>query len=103
MSSAILAIRLLVPYGAMATIRFLHANPALPGAHRRAGDDYGAKASPDWREVDWPKHLYATEIGGRQVRFCDCGPTEPGADPDAPPVVMLHGLGGAWQNWLENI
>ena len=91
----------------MATVRFLHAPPPLPGAHRRAGDDYGAKATPDWREVDWSEHLYDVEIGGRRVRFCDYGPS--GSDSgsaaasDAPPVVMLHGLGGAWQNWLENI
>ncbi|MDQ2939344.1 MAG: alpha/beta fold hydrolase, partial [Actinomycetota bacterium] len=22
---------------------------------------------------------------------------------DGPPVVLLHGLGGCWENWLENI
>jgi pimeloyl-ACP methyl ester carboxylesterase len=78
-------------------VRILHALPPVPGSARRAGDDYGAKASPDWREIDWTPHLYDTVIAGRRVRYCDYGAG------DGPPVVMIHGLGGSWQNWLENI
>ena len=29
------------------------ARPATPWAARRAGDDYGARAEPDWRNIDW--------------------------------------------------
>src|SRR5436305_10535375 len=96
MSSAILAMGH-VPYEAMATVRFLHAAPGLPWAARKAGDDYGAVAQPDWREIDWASHLHDTIVEGRRVRYCDYGTG------DGPPVVMLHGLGGSWQNWLENI
>jgi pimeloyl-ACP methyl ester carboxylesterase len=81
----------------VATIRFLHAPPPRPGAARRAGDDYGARATPDWREIDWSEHVRDITIEGRRVRYCDFG------SGDGPPVVMIHGLGGSWQNWLENI
>src|SRR4051812_21998063 len=97
MSSAIFATGVLVPYEPMATVRILHAAPPLPGAARRAGDDYGAKASPDRREIDWSPRLPDTTIAGRRARYCDWGAG------DGPPVVMIHGLGGSWQNWLENM
>jgi pimeloyl-ACP methyl ester carboxylesterase len=96
MSSAILAMRL-VRYEAMATFRLLYSTPGLPWEARRAGDDYGAIAQPDWREIDWSKHVYDAIVEGRRLRYCDYG------SGDGPPVVMIHGLGGSWQNWLENI
>jgi pimeloyl-ACP methyl ester carboxylesterase len=79
------------------TIMPTKARPALPGAARRAGDDYGATAQPDWREVNWRDHLREVEIAGRRVNYVDIG------SGDGPPVVFVHGLGGAWQNWLENV
>jgi pimeloyl-ACP methyl ester carboxylesterase len=75
---------------------------ALPGNPRRsrfAGDDYGAPATPDWRSVDWRPHLHQVEIDGSSVNYVDYGSGSPGAHP----VVFVHGLGGSWQNWLENI
>jgi pimeloyl-ACP methyl ester carboxylesterase len=54
-------------------------------------------AQPSWREVDWPRHLRRAEIHGSMVNYVDIGEGE-GA-----PVVFVHGLGGQWQNWLENI
>jgi len=39
-------------------------------------------------------------IDGRTVNYVDYGgPGEPGLEP----AVFVHGLGGCWQNWLENI
>ena len=39
-------------------------------------------------------------IDGRSVNYVDYGgPGEAGLEP----VVFVHGLGGCWQNWLENI
>ena len=63
----------------------------------RAGDGYGETAEPDWREVDWPAHIHKVEIDGRMANYADLG------SGDATPAVFVHGLGGQWQNWLENV
>lgn len=76
---------------------FSRPRPAPPWAATRAGEDYGAPATPDWREIDWREHVDDVEIAGRRVRYADIG------DRSAPPVVFVHGLGGNWQNWLENM
>jgi len=72
--------------------------PARLKAARFAGDDYGVTDSPDWREVDWSSHLHRVEIFGTSVNYSDIG--EEGNDR---PILFIHGLGGQWQNWLENI
>src|SRR4051812_33984771 len=84
----------------MATLRASKALPATPWQASRAGDDYGATASPDWRTVDWRPHLRHLVIDGRKVNYVDYGPADSGG---REPVVFVHGLGGCWQNWLENI
>ena len=66
-------------------------------AAKNAGDDYGRTAEPSWREVDWQAHLHEVEIRGRRVNYAELG------EGDRPPLVLIHGLGGNWQNWLENI
>jgi pimeloyl-ACP methyl ester carboxylesterase len=75
------------------------ASPATPWAARRAGDDYGAPADPDWRDVNWAPHVQRVEIAGRAVNYCDYGE----ARDDSRPVVLVHGLGACWQCWLETI
>ncbi|MFL5820537.1 MAG: alpha/beta fold hydrolase [Solirubrobacteraceae bacterium] len=71
--------------------------PATPWAHRKADDDYGVSATPDWRQVDWRAHLRSAQIDGRRVNYVDIG------DGQGTPVILVHGLSGQWQNWLENI
>ncbi|MEA2437382.1 MAG: hypothetical protein QOF65_1938 [Thermoleophilaceae bacterium] len=83
----------------MPTIRPSKALPATPWQAARAGDDYGATASPDWRSIDWGPHLHQMAIDGRSVNYVDYGSSSSGHEP----VVFVHGLGGCWQNWLENI
>jgi pimeloyl-ACP methyl ester carboxylesterase len=74
------------------------AAPSAPWAWRRAvGDGYGQTAEPDWREIDWPAHLNWATIDGAEVNYVDIG------SGDERPLVLVHGLGGQWQNWLENI
>jgi pimeloyl-ACP methyl ester carboxylesterase len=81
----------------MATASASPARPTAPWQARRADDDYGKTAEPDWRQVDWPGHLHQIEIAGRRVNYVDIG------EGGGAPVVLVHGLGGQWQNWLENI
>ncbi len=71
--------------------------PARVRAARLAGDDYGVTAQPDWRQVDWSRHLHRVEIDGREVNYVDIG------SGSREPIVFVHGLAGQWQNWLENI
>lgn len=66
-------------------------------AAKNAGDDYGRTAAPSWREVDWQAHLHQVEIRGRRINYVDIG------DGEMTPALLIHGLGGNWQNWLENI
>jgi pimeloyl-ACP methyl ester carboxylesterase len=71
--------------------------PAPIRAARDAGEDYGATAVPNWREVDWGSHLHQVPIRGRRVNYVDVG------SGDKAPIVFIHGLGGCWQNFIENI
>ena len=73
--------------------------PGLPHRARHAGDDYGASAEPNWRDVNWREHLRQVKVDGATVNLVDYGE----GSPDLHPVVLIHGLGGCWQNWLENI
>lgn len=73
------------------------AAPAPPWRDRDADDEYGCKASPDWRETDWSRELKRMDVDGLPVNYVDVG------SGDEEPVVLVHGLGGQWQNWLENI
>jgi pimeloyl-ACP methyl ester carboxylesterase len=81
----------------MARVFASAARPTTPRAARRADDEYGVTAEPSWRAVDWAAHLHQAEIHGSKVNYVDIG-SGPGE-----PVVFVHGLGGQWQNWLENI
>ena len=82
---------------AKATLRMSKARPALPHAARRADDEYGATAKPDWRLTNWREHLRWAEIEGKQVNYVEIGQGE------GEPIVFIHGLSGSWQNWLENL
>jgi pimeloyl-ACP methyl ester carboxylesterase len=73
------------------------APPASPRRDREADRDYGAGADPNWRDVDWGGLVRQVDVDGRPVNYVDLG----GGDRE--PVVFVHGLGGQWQNWLENL
>jgi pimeloyl-ACP methyl ester carboxylesterase len=73
------------------------AAPAAPWRDRDADDGYGTTATPDWRATDWARELKQIDIDGLPVNYIDVG------SGDENPVVLVHGLGGQWQNWLENI
>jgi pimeloyl-ACP methyl ester carboxylesterase len=54
-----------------------------------------APAPLEWTEIDWTPHVHRTLIGGRRFQYLDYG--------EGPVLLLVHGLGGAWQNWLENL
>jgi pimeloyl-ACP methyl ester carboxylesterase len=73
------------------------ARPARVRAARLAGDGYGETAEPDWRPIPWADHLHQIDVDGTPVTYVDIG------SGDLEPIVFVHGLGGQWQNWLENL
>ena len=58
-------------------------------------DGYGPAGRSRWLDVDWGAHRRFVEIEGRLVNVVELG--------SGPPLVFVHGLGGSWTNWLENI
>jgi len=74
----------------------------LPGAidngllRPGADDAYADGDDATWMQVDWPSMTRKVLVEGREVNVVDTGG-------DRPALVFVHGLGGAWQNWLLNI
>jgi pimeloyl-ACP methyl ester carboxylesterase len=50
-----------------------------------------------WRAVDWRSHQRWVDVAGVSANVISLGPE------DGPPLVFVHGLGGRWTNWLENL
>ena len=82
--------------GPMRTVWPSPSKPARRRAARRADADYGRPAEPSWREVDWPARTREVRIRDGAVNYVDLGDS-------GRAVVFVHGLGGCWQNWLENL
>ncbi|MGH2980438.1 MAG: alpha/beta fold hydrolase, partial [Solirubrobacterales bacterium] len=72
-------------------------------------DPYG-EPDPEWLGIDWRRHLRRVEIDTSGLE------PHPGSESDparttvsfaelgeGPPLLLIHGLGGCWENWLENI
>lgn len=49
----------------------------------------------EWAGIDWTPYVRDVVLRGRRVRYVDVG--------TGPPVVLVHGQGGAWQWWLRVI
>src|SRR5829696_3093849 len=62
-----------------------------------ADDTYADGDDVTWMRVDWPSMTRKILVEGREVNVVDTGGDE------KPVLVFVHGLGGAWQNWLLNI
>jgi pimeloyl-ACP methyl ester carboxylesterase len=56
--------------------------------------EYG-NPEPEWLEVDWRHHLRRVSLPGAEVGYVEMG--------DGEPILLVHGISGSWQNWLENI
>jgi pimeloyl-ACP methyl ester carboxylesterase len=70
----------------------------LPDPTPAEGPDPYGNANPEWLRIDWRDHLRRVDIGGaRAVNYAEMGPGSSKA------LLLVHGLSGSWQNWLENI
>jgi pimeloyl-ACP methyl ester carboxylesterase len=58
-------------------------------------DRYGPAADSAWRHIDWAAHQHWVLVDGTPVNYIEMG--------DGPPLLLIHGLAGSWQNWLETI
>lgn len=58
-------------------------------------DAYGTSDRPDWRSIDWRSARREAIVDGRRLSYLDRG--------EGSPIMLVHGTGGCWQNWLETI
>lgn len=61
-------------------------------------EDYG-RSDGEWLQIEWSRYLNSVTVdsalGTTPVSYVEIG--------QGPPVLFVHGLGGSWRNWLENI
>ncbi len=48
-----------------------------------------------WLEIDWREHQRWVSLEGQALNTIELG--------SGPPIVFIHGLGGSWTNWLEQL
>ncbi len=60
-----------------------------------AGPDTYGNPDPEWLRIDWRSHLRTARVVGTTVNYVELG--------EGPPVLLIHGISGCWQNWLENV
>lgn len=58
-------------------------------------DRYGPEGPSEWLGIDWREHQKWVHVAGSPVNVIDLG--------EGDPIVFIHGLSGAWVNWLENL
>jgi len=58
-------------------------------------DIYGPDGRSEWLDIDWREHQKWVQVAGAPVNVIDLG--------EGDPIVFIHGLSGAWVNWLENL
>lgn len=77
------------------SIRLARGKVSLPEPTPADGPDPYGNPDPDWLEVDWREHLRQVDVVGASANYVEMG--------SGPPLVLVHGLSGAWQSWLEQI
>jgi pimeloyl-ACP methyl ester carboxylesterase len=63
-----------------------------------AKDDYALSDDPGWKDISWDEHTHTIELTHGPLNYVDLGP-----ESGKTPLVLLHGIGGCWQHWLQNI
>ncbi len=61
-----------------------------------ADGDGTTSAMPGWRDRDWSRYEYDVSVAGRRLHYLDVGTGDR-------VFVLIHGMGGRWQHWLENV
>ena len=67
----------------------------LPPATPSDGPDPYGDPDPEWLRINWSAHRHQVDVVGARVNYVEMG--------EGPPLLFVHGLSGAWQNFLENI
>ncbi len=76
-------------------VRLARGKAELPEPTPADGPDPYGNPDPDWLGIDWSEHRREVDVVGARANYVEMG--------QGPPIVFVHGLSGAWQNWLEQI
>jgi pimeloyl-ACP methyl ester carboxylesterase len=66
---------------------------AAPATTERGDSERGSRDA--WTEIDWREHQRWVTVEDSPVNAIELG--------EGPPLVFVHGLGGSWPNWLEQL
>lgn len=77
------------------SIRLATGRAKLPDATPSDGPDPYGNPDPEWLSINWREHLRQVDVVGARANYVELG--------SGPPLVLVHGLSGAWQSWLEQI
>jgi pimeloyl-ACP methyl ester carboxylesterase len=76
-------------------LRLAAGRASLPEPTPADGPDPYGRSGAEWLGIDWRARRREIEVVGARVNYVEIG--------KGPPIVFVHGLSGAWQNWLENL
>jgi pimeloyl-ACP methyl ester carboxylesterase len=76
-------------------VRLAAGRVELPPATPSDGPDPYGNPDPEWLRINWRDHLRTIDVVGARVNYVEMG--------EGPPILFVHGLSGAWQNWLETL
>jgi len=77
------------------SVRLATGRVQLPEATPTDGPDPYGNPDPEWLRIDWRRHRRQIDVVGARANYVEMG--------EGPPLLLVHGLSGAWQNWLEQI
>jgi pimeloyl-ACP methyl ester carboxylesterase len=75
--------------------RLLSVSNISPPPTEAPPESYGPVGRSPWLDIDWRRHQRRVIVDDRPVNVIELG--------EGPPLVFVHGLGGSWQNWLEQL
>ena len=77
------------------SVRLATGRVQLPDATPTDGPDPYGNPDPEWLRIDWRSHRRQIDVVGARANYVEMG--------EGPPLLLVHGLSGAWQNWLEQL